>query len=66
MPGPVRPLRNRVRFGVADLTAARAAVEAAGTQVSTVTSLHGLARWADFTDPWGNLLGFYEVLRPAG
>jgi len=62
--GPVRPLHNRLRFGVADLTAARAAVEAAGTPVSAVTSLPGVARWADFTDPWGNQLGFYEVLAP--
>jgi predicted enzyme related to lactoylglutathione lyase len=62
--GPVRPLHNRVRFGVTDLTAARAAVEAAGTPVSGVTSLPGVARWADFTDPWGNQLGFYENLAP--
>ncbi|NYJ03816.1 VOC family protein [Petropleomorpha daqingensis] len=60
--GPVRPLVTRVRFGIDDLNAARATVEAAGTPVSAATSLPGLARWADFTDPWGNQLGFYEVL----
>jgi predicted enzyme related to lactoylglutathione lyase len=66
VPRPVRPLLTRVRFGVPDLAAARAAVEAAGTAVSAVTSLPGLARWADFTDPWGNQLGFYENLRHTG
>ena len=62
VPGAVRPLHNRVRFGVVDLTSARAAVEAAGTPVAAATTMPGVARWADFTDPWGNLLGFYEVL----
>jgi predicted enzyme related to lactoylglutathione lyase len=66
VPAPVRPLLNRVRFGVADLAAARAAVEAAGTSVSAVTTLPGVVRWVDFADPWGNQLGFYEDLAPTG
>jgi predicted enzyme related to lactoylglutathione lyase len=64
--GEVRPLLNRVRFRVTDLGAARAAVLASGTDVSAVTTLPGVVRWFDFADPWGNQLGYFEDLVPAG
>src|SRR5215211_4500860 len=64
--GPARPLLNRVRFRVDDLAAAGAAVESSGTPVSPVTTLPRVVRWVDFTDPWGNHLGFYEDLAPTG
>ena len=64
--GPVRPLVNRVRFRVDDLAAASAAAAALGAAVSPVTTLHSVVRWVDFSDPWGNQLGFYEDLAPTG
>ena len=64
--GEVRPLLNRVRFRVTDLAAARAAALAAGTTVGPVTTLPGVVRWFDLADPWGNALGYFEDLAPAG
>jgi predicted enzyme related to lactoylglutathione lyase len=66
VPEPVRPLLNRVRFGVADVDAARSALVARGIEASAVTTLPGVVRWLDFEDPWGNRLGHYQDLAPSG
>ena len=58
----VRPLLNRVRFRVTDLTAAHGAVQTAGSTPSEVTTLPGVVRWFDVADPWGNQLGYFEEL----
>jgi catechol 2,3-dioxygenase-like lactoylglutathione lyase family enzyme len=63
---PVRPLANRVRFGVADVRAERGRLMGRGIDVSTVTSLPGVVAFVDFADPWGNALGFYQDLAPSG
>lgn len=64
--GPVRPLNNRVRFGVADVRAERERLLASGVDVSPVTSLPGVVAFVDFADPWGNTLGFYQDIAPSG
>lgn len=56
----VHPLESRVRFGVADVRAERRRLLGLGIDVSRVTSLPGLVTFINFTDPWGNKLGFYE------
>lgn len=63
---PVRPLANRVRFGVADVRAERARLLAQGIDVSPVTALPGVVAFVDFADPWGNALGLYQDLAPSG
>jgi catechol 2,3-dioxygenase-like lactoylglutathione lyase family enzyme len=62
----VRPLTNRVRFGVADLHAERGRLVELGIDVSRVTALPGVVAFVDFADPWGNALGFYQDLSPSG
>lgn len=64
--GAVRPLLNRVRFEVGDVKAAREVVQADGFDVSAVTVLPGVVRYIDFSDPWGNQLGYYEDLAAGG
>lgn len=51
------------RFRVADLEAevARLARDA-GVRCSPVTRIPGLVAFCDFSDPWGNALGFYQRL----
>jgi catechol 2,3-dioxygenase-like lactoylglutathione lyase family enzyme len=63
---PVRPLANRVRFGVRDVRAERDRLLAWGIDVSPVTALPGVVAFVDFADPWGNTLGFYQDLAPSG
>jgi predicted enzyme related to lactoylglutathione lyase len=62
----VRPLTNRVRFRVPDVHRARRALRAASITPSEVTALPGVVRFLDFTDPWGNQLGYYEDIVPSG
>ncbi len=62
----VRPLANRVRFGVADIHAERGRLLALGIDASRVTALPGAVAFVDFADPWGNALGFYQDLAPSG
>jgi catechol 2,3-dioxygenase-like lactoylglutathione lyase family enzyme len=62
----VRPLTNRVRFGVADIRAERGRLVGLGIDVSRVTALPGVVAFIDFADPWGNALGFYQDLAASG
>jgi predicted enzyme related to lactoylglutathione lyase len=61
--GTVRPLLNRVRFGVDDIhdAVARARAEL-GADPAPVSSLPGVVSFTDFDDPWGNRLGFYQEI----
>jgi predicted enzyme related to lactoylglutathione lyase len=54
--------RGRFRFGVEDVDAVRAALLAAGVDVSPVESLEGVVRYCNFSDPWDNRLGLYQDL----
>jgi hypothetical protein len=60
------PLTNRVRFGVADLVEAVAFLDGCGIPRSEPAQLSGVVAFVDFTDPWGNRLGYYQDLAPAG
>lgn len=60
------PLTNRVRFGVPDLAEAVAFLDVCGSQRSEPAQLSGVVAFVDFTDPWGNSLGYYQDLAPAG
>jgi catechol 2,3-dioxygenase-like lactoylglutathione lyase family enzyme len=62
----VRPLTNRVRFGVADIHTERGRLVGLGIDVSRLTALPGVVAFVDFADPWGNALGFYQDLAPSG
>jgi catechol 2,3-dioxygenase-like lactoylglutathione lyase family enzyme len=62
----VRPLANRVRFGVADIHGERGRLLGLRIDVSPVTALPGVVAFVDFADPWGNALGFYQDLAPSG
>jgi catechol 2,3-dioxygenase-like lactoylglutathione lyase family enzyme len=64
--GLVRPLTNRVRFGVADIRTERDRLVGLGIDVSQVTALPGVVAFVDFADPWGNALGLYQDLAPSG
>jgi predicted enzyme related to lactoylglutathione lyase len=63
---PVRPLANRVRFGVVDVRAERERLAELGVDVTRVTSTPGVVAFIDFPDPWGNALGCYQDLAPSG
>lgn len=57
----VRPVPSRIRFRVEDLEAAIAwSATALGVESSAPEALPGVVRYTDFTDPWGNRLGFYQ------
>lgn len=59
----VRPLPTRLRFRVDDIQAAIAWSRAAlGVDPAEPESLPGVVTYTDFTDPWGNRLGFYQDL----
>jgi predicted enzyme related to lactoylglutathione lyase len=62
----VRPLTNRVRFGVADIRTERGRLVGLGIDVSPVTALPGVVAFVDFADPWGNALGLYQDLAASG
>ena len=62
----VRPLTNRVRFGVADIRTERGRLVGLGIDVSQVTALPRVVAFVDFADPWGNALGFYQDLAASG
>lgn len=51
-----------LRLGVADVAAARAAVERLDVEVSAVEELPSVVRWCDLLDPWGNRLGLFQDL----
>jgi hypothetical protein len=59
----VRPLPTRLRFRVEDLAAAISwSRTALGVEPSEPASLPGVVAYTDFTDPWGNRLGYYQDL----
>lgn len=60
------PLRNRVRFRVADLSAATGFLDHQGIAHTPPRQLPGVVAFLDFTDPWGNKLGYYQDLVPSG
>lgn len=51
-----------LRFGVADIDAARDQVAGLGIGPDAIEELPGVVRWCNFTDPWGNRLGLYQDL----
>ena len=61
VPAP-QPLRNRLRFAVRDLPAARETLLASGVEVSAAESVPGVVSWCDVDDPWGNRLRLYVDL----
>lgn len=64
--GEVRPLLNRLRFGVDDLASTHAWLIEQGIEASHITKLPGVVSFTDFADPWGNQLGYYEDISPSG
>jgi catechol 2,3-dioxygenase-like lactoylglutathione lyase family enzyme len=56
------PRQAPVRFGVEDIHAARQQVLELGVGADAIEELPGVVRWCNFTDPWGNRLGFYQDL----
>lgn len=62
----VAKLNNRIRFRVADLTKAVKFLETTGIPHSEPSQLPGVVAFIDFSDPWGNKLGYYEDLVPSG
>lgn len=63
---PAPPLANRVRFRVADLSAAVRFLDQQGIVHSPPTQLPGVVAFLDFADPWENRLGYYQDLAPSG
>lgn len=61
LPMPVEPMQTRARLQVGDVDAAAAwAAAELGVDVDPITRIDGVIAFADFEDPWGNRLGFYE------
>jgi predicted enzyme related to lactoylglutathione lyase len=60
------PLLNRVRFRVIDLGAALSILDASGIARSEPSQLPGVVAFVDFSDPWGNQLGYYQDLVQSG
>ena len=63
---PAAPLLNRVRFRVLDLGEALSFLDSSGIERSEPSQLPGVVAFVDFTDPWGNRLGYYQDLAPSG
>ena len=59
-------LTNKIRFRVVDLSGAVKFLEAAGIPHTEPSQLPGVVAFVDFSDPWGNKLGYYEDLVPSG
>jgi catechol 2,3-dioxygenase-like lactoylglutathione lyase family enzyme len=61
--GQQRPLPTRLRLRVEDIRAAIAwSRTALGVDPNEPEDLLGVVSYTDFTDPWGNRLGFYQDL----
>ncbi|WP_432789846.1 hypothetical protein QYM46_16565 [Brevibacterium sp. K11IcPPYGO002] len=63
---PASPLLNRVRFRVLDLSEALSFLDSSGIMRSEPSQLPEVVAFVDFTDPWGNRLGYYQDLVPSG
>jgi hypothetical protein len=64
--GHERPGANnaRVRFEVEDLRAAVSRMQGAKVPVGEVVTVPGVVAFSNFSDHWGNALGFYQMLAP--
>lgn len=64
--GHSRPGANnaRVRFEVHDIAAAVARMADAKVPIGEVVTVPDVVAFANFSDNWGNALGFYELLSP--
>lgn len=62
----VAHMNNRIRFRVADLSRSVKFLETTGIPHSEPSQLPGVVAFIDFSDPWGNKLGYYEDLVPSG
>lgn len=64
--GHERPGANnaRVRLEVPDITAAVARVTGSGVPVGETVVIQDVVSFANFSDLWGNALGFYQLLSP--
>ena len=60
------PLLYRVRFRVLDLAEALSFLDSSGIARSEPSQLPEVVAFVDFTDPWGNRLGYYQDLVPSG
>ena len=63
---PASPLLNRVRFRVLHLSEALSFLDSSGIARSEPSQLPEVVALVDFTDPWGNRLGYYQDLVPSG
>lgn len=61
------PCRNRVRFGVRDIAAARERLLGLGfgLEPTPIQTLPGIVSFLNFDDPWHNALGYYQDLVPS-
>jgi predicted enzyme related to lactoylglutathione lyase len=55
-----------VRIGVADVEHEHARAEGLGVDTSGILTVPGVVRHFEFRDPWGNRMGFYEIIAPDG
>lgn len=64
--GHQRPGANnaRVRFEVDDIAASAARMAGAGIPVGETVTVPDIVAFANFSDHWGNALGFYQLLSP--
>lgn len=64
--GHDRPGANnaRVRLEVDDVAAAVARMAQAGVPIGDVVTVPDVVAFANFSDHWGNALGFYQLLSP--
>jgi predicted enzyme related to lactoylglutathione lyase len=53
---------RRVRFGVADISSERRALLSQGIDVSEIAGEPGVVAWCQFSDPFGNPLGYFQDL----
>ncbi len=64
--GHERPGANnaRVRFEVEELSEAVQRMQAAKVPMGEVVTVAGVVAFSNFSDHWGNALGFYQMLSP--
>ena len=51
-----------VRIGVADVEHEHARAAGLGVETSEILTVPGVVRHFEFRDPWGNRMGFYEII----
>ena len=60
--GPQPLTEAIVRIGVADVDREHARVVGLGIAASEIRTVPSVVRHFDFRDPWGNQIGFYEII----